>query len=268
MQLLEPIYIWIGAPLAITLYFLEPLIAAYKRRRQLLRLEMDKINQDLAELRAIETPQKAAEAALKAVGEMIDLIADFFSEVVGPMALLFKLMREFLLPALKRLLEENMNTGNADQLRSLLIRFTSRLTLGTRSVTAFLTFGSRLLPLALLALALGLYTVFVYPVIPQSLGGGSPLWPVIVEAKKIPPDDENLQGLFPATEAEKADDAFQTKPDKPEIQVTCTVVLQYETDHAYYIRRDHGPIVAIDHDAVNGIISYQVAVQRKKVAWG
>jgi hypothetical protein len=256
MQLIEPIYVWIGAPFAITLYFLEPLIAAYKRRRQLLRDEMDKINQDLTELAAIEAPKEAAEAAVKALAEMIVLLTRSIVDLVPAGASFLEVTREFVLPRLQKFLDKNLETGNAEQLRSILIRFTARLTFVTRSLTAFANFGSRLQPLALLVLALVLYTLWVYPAIPQSLGGGKPSQArLIIEVKRVPPDDFNLKGLFPRGEPERtAADSPKTTPEKPESQITCTVALLYETEHAYYIRRGRGPIVVIDHDAVNGII--------------
>jgi hypothetical protein len=40
VQLIEPIYIWIGAPLARVLFFLGHLIKAFKRCRDLLRQEL------------------------------------------------------------------------------------------------------------------------------------------------------------------------------------------------------------------------------------
>jgi hypothetical protein len=76
----------------------------------------------------------------------------------------------------------------------------------------------------------------------------------------------HLRDLFPQSAPEnKPAESSKTESGKPESQITCSVALQYETEHAYYIRRGHGPIVVIDHGAVNGIIFVPARTQSNKV---
>jgi hypothetical protein len=259
MQLIEPIYIWIGIPLATTLYFFEPLIAAYQRRRALLRQEMNEIKLSLNDLKAIKTPQEAAQESIKASTEMIDMLMTVFTGfvVVAPLgAAVMLIMKKILMPYLQKMLNESIETSGLGELRADLVNFSRFLNFANRTVMAFFQFGLRLLPLVLILLALAFYTFVVYPAIPQSLGGGKPSQArLIIDVKKIPLDGVSLRDLFPQSEPGKAiAESPKTTADKPESQITCRVALQYETEHAYYIRRGHGPIVVIDHDAVNGII--------------
>lgn len=247
MQLIEPIYIWVGAPLAVAGYFIEPLIAAFKRKQELLRIEMNEIGQYLDTLHAIKTPQAAAREAVKAFREIL---------TIAPLGLVGLFGNKFLLFYLQKVLDKSLETADPEKARTYLIKFSSHVNFATRSVMAFVRFGLRLLPLAAIVIALVAYTVIAYPVIPQSLGGGKPsAGRLIIDVKKIPADDVNLQSLFPrSTNEKKITEAGAAASATVESRITCNLALQYQTEHAYYIKRGTGPIVVIDHDAVNGII--------------
>lgn len=63
----------------------------------------------------------------------------------------------------------------------------------------------------------------------------------------------DLRALFPASVGLDPRPA-ETKAASAEARTTCDVALHYQTEHAYYVSRNEGPITFIDHDAVQGII--------------
>jgi hypothetical protein len=257
MQLIEPIYILVGVPLALAAYFIEPLVVWFKRKRELLRQEMNDIDQALKKLDEIKTPQEAAQEAFKALSNTIDLSNSIWKLVAPFPGGLWTVFTKFVLSRVKKVLDEKLETSDPEKARIFLIKYASSVNLATQSLTAFFRFGLSLVPLALILVILTVYTFYVYPAFPQSLGGGQPIQArLIIDAKKIPIDSANLRDLFPASvhEVKPAGDGT-SKPEKPDSKITCNILLHYQTEHAYYIsRRSSGPIVVISPEAVNGVI--------------
>jgi hypothetical protein len=255
MQLIEPIYILVGTPLALTLFFVEPLMQTFKRKRELLRQEMSEVDRKLDAIRELKTPQEAAQASVKALTEMINMTTAVLGLVVPMASDLLRVLTKALMPYLKKTIDKNLD-NEPDKARLDLIKFSVNLDRVTRTVLVLSRFGLRLLPLALILLTLVLYTFLVYPVIPQSLGGGKPSQArLVVDVEKIPQDDSNLRDIFPQSVIDKRPPGSATADsDKVKSMTTCLVALQYQTEHAYYIRHQSGPILVINHDAVNGII--------------
>jgi hypothetical protein len=257
MQLIEPIYILVGIPLALAVYFVEPLIEWFRSKRELLRQEMNGIDQYLKTLSEIKTPQQAAEEALKALGDMINLTMSIFRLVMPIAADLWSILNKHVMSYLKKLLDKRIHTSDPDKAKASLIKYAQSLTFATQTVIAFFRFGLRLTPLALILAFLLVYTIYVYPSFPQSLGGGEPVQArLIIDAAKFPLADANLRDLFPASSPEKkTGDDDRSKSEKPESRITCSILLHYQTEHAYYIsRRSSGSIVVVSHEAVNGVI--------------
>jgi hypothetical protein len=257
MQLIEPVYILVGIPLALAAYFIEPLVVWFKGKRELLRKEMNDIDEYVKSLNDIKTPQEAAQEALKSLSDTINLTSSVWRLAAPLPGDLWILFTKFILSKLKKVLDERLKTSDPEKARIFLIRYASNVNFATRTLTAFFRFGLRLVPLALILATLVVYTVYVYPSFPQSLGGGKPIRArLIIDAAKIPVDNANLKDLFPAgAPVKKVADDSTSKPEKPESRITCDILLQYQTEHAYYIsRRSAGPIVVISPEAVNGII--------------
>ena len=76
-----------------------------------------------------------------------------------------------------------------------------------------------------------------------------------MNTKKIPTDDVVLQSLFPVATNEKGANQRQgVESSAAEGRTTCKVALQYQTEHAYYVRRGTGPVIVIGSDAVEGAV--------------
>ena len=216
---------------------------------------MSEVDRKLDAIREIKTSQEAAEASVKALTEMINMTTAVLGLVVPLASDLLRVLTKVLMPYLKKTIDKNLD-NEPDKARLDLIKFSVNLDRVTRTVLVLSRFGLRLLPLALILLTLLLYTFLVYPVIPQSLGGGKPSQArLVIDVEKIPQDDNNLRDIFPQPVIDKRPLGGATAdPDKAKSRTTCVVSLQYQTEHAYYIRHNSGPILVINHDAVNGVI--------------
>jgi hypothetical protein len=62
VELIEPIYVWVGIPLAVAGYFVEQLIASFKRTLKRRPQELDEAKRDHEKLVDIQIPQEAANA--------------------------------------------------------------------------------------------------------------------------------------------------------------------------------------------------------------
>jgi hypothetical protein len=73
---------------------------------------------------------------------------------------------------------------------------------------------------------------------------------LIVDTNKIPRDEPHLSDLFlPVQDASRIVEAKGTE--------TVPVTLYYRTDDAYYVNKSGGPIIYLNHDAVDGVIFVQ-----------
>jgi uncharacterized membrane protein len=250
VQLIEPIYIWVGLPLAVVLYFIEQLIAAFLRSREALRNDLEEVKHDSESIKTIKDPKKAAEVLFKIIRAMwsiLDLTGGFAASGVIAKALISHYEA--------KLSQEVAKKGGAE-LVTYVQKVGSRLLFVTQAFAAVYQFAARVLTLALIPAACTVYVWWLYPIIPQSLGGGRPSQVrLVLDTKKIPADDAQLRALFPAP---RPDRNGERKPDQTpaesEARTTCDVALHYQTEHAYYVRRAPGPIIAVEHDAVDAVI--------------
>jgi hypothetical protein len=251
VELIEPIYIWVGTPLAVAAYFIGQLIALFKRTLEKLPQELNEAKRDRDKLFASKIPEDAA----RALSALIGISLRVFGSAV-PLVPLEDVLRETLAPLLKRLVEKKLESGDDRDTLSYIIKLASVIYFLTAIAAAFNRFFLRLVMLALVPATLCLYVLFAYPAIPQSLGGGKPSQVrLIVDTKKIPTDDTDLRNLFPQSPIENEPaNSRKAELSGPESHTTCILALHYQNEHTYYVERTPGPIVAIDHDAVEGVI--------------
>ena len=102
-----------------------------------------------------------------------------------------------------------------------------------------------LLYISFIPLATYFYVVEVYPLIPQSLGGGKPrVVKLIVDLEKIPLFAPELRALFPHEVNTQTTKAITTLP----------VDLLYLTKETYYVQIADNPIVSMNVGLVQGVI--------------
>ena len=269
IQLLEPINILIGLPLAVVMFFLDKIGARFKRKKAEL----------LDALREAEQQREKIEE----VKDWIDpqRLYDAITFTLSQANLMFS-GTEFWLPAwiLKRsrnrILKLFDKATTPQQQRASLLKAWGLMSYILDALVAIAVFVRFLGYVAVLVAACALYVTYIYPNMPQTIGGGKPITVrMIVNSKKIPQTNET-GALFPARESAKetpiAADSRETnasqKEDtavppgeggkKPQEAVesmeTRPITLHYQTEAAYYVSSGNGPIISLDHKAVDGII--------------
>jgi hypothetical protein len=245
VQLIEPIYIWVGFPLALVLYFIGQLITVFQRIRERLRDDLDEAKELYKALQADITAPEASD-------ELIRFLRGMGTALAFPWFILSEVVIEGLMRRFKKIIGRQFVQKDEAHAKKAASRVFRVITV----VIVVYRFVLRVLILALIPLACGVYMWLVYPIIPQSLGGGKPsqVW-LIVNTKKIPTDDVALQSLFPVATSEKGANQRQgVESTTAEGRTTCKVALQYQTEHAYYVKRGTGPIIVIGGDAVEGAV--------------
>ncbi|MBI1930442.1 hypothetical protein HYR99_40115 [Candidatus Poribacteria bacterium] len=232
VELIKPINIWIGAPLAVEIFYIRKLGVLIKLRKEAFREELAELKKEASNL--IEAQD-----------------SDWF-------VALFTALATFLLPfPFRTQTQEKMRKQLFNwmvrkyrftvQVPDFIRKMLAKTIYVCRAIIAFNRFLNFLLVILLIPVASYIYVVIVYPVIPQSLGGGKPMVVrLIVDSEKIPLDTPELRALFSpqVNTQEKTNNARTTLP----------VDLLYLTQETYYVRLPNNPIVSMNAGAVQGII--------------
>lgn len=234
IELIHPIYVWVGLPLAAFAYFSRRIVALFRKAVSALAVEM---REGWAHAAAPETKGNVDWAA--------DSIAFLKAFSLG--ALLSRrisnIFENAFLPGLKQFV---------DQMKDHYPKFVEKATPSLRRLfgiarvlgacfVAFILFEYAIL----ICLALYFYVWELYPKIPLSLGGGKPsLVSLTVETNALP------KGLAPGVSASSAIGATPSRKDTVSLQVS----LLYLTKESYYVCTSSGTKVSINADAVKSVV--------------
>ena len=234
LELTEPINIWIGLPLAIVAFFLDKIWNVIKKSQERLREDLETALQQRDSMKNWSTPQQLYDSVI---------------EVLDQTRILFRPGSHWLpKKAFRRILEKRFL--RAPDGGAAMLRIWGRMLFSLRTVSAVRAFNTVTSYVVAILVACVVYVSAIYPVIPQSMGGGKPTTVrLIVNTEKIPRGAEVIRAMFP-TEATTR----QQATNEPKASETVAVILHYQTDHAYYVSLRSGPIISLDHDAVDGII--------------
>ena len=218
LELLSAIYIWVGAPLAVVAFFSQRIWQFFWSRASRITNEV-----------------KGSWDGLKqgVPREDFDLISSFLGISMAISPILRPLRRP-----LEWLLKKSISTDLKVSKRAtaFLTRFAALLR-GIQAINAGLNLG---LAVVLLLLAIGLYVWQLYPLIPQSYGGGAPTEVrLLVNTARVPRD---ILGL-PAGE-----------DGAPATAITERMNLLYSTADNYYIEVSSGRRISLSRGTVEGVI--------------
>ena len=223
LELLSAVYVWVGAPLAVIGFFWVRIWRFFKSRASNLTRE-------------VRDSWEGLKHGVDA--KDFDVISEFvgFASAVSP---ILKPLR----PPVESLLRKAMGSKSEISRRAArtLSRFASLLR-GLQALSSFL----RLFNVALvLVIGSCLYVWVVYPLIPQSFGGGAPTTVrLLVNTQKIPPDIPGLPGIGAATDRKVTASTSVTDP----------LQLLYSTADHYYVEGPGGQRVSLSKSAVEGVI--------------
>ena len=246
IELIKPVYIWIGLPLALVVFSTRWLVKIAKSHYDLFRSELSTVVTGLLDTlrdRGIESGEsnELARLATEVLVAASSLLP--FGAIVSLAIGVPGLQRDFLVSALRVFIELLLKSP---RVRSIIIRSIQTYTYIAQGLTAVNRFLSIAAILSLIPIGCFLYIYLGYPVIPQSMGGGKPMAVVlIVNSEKIPFDSIELGKLFPnkptSGSASKAVESLELE-------------LLYSTADEYFIRASGQPIVSLNKGAVEGIV--------------
>ena len=231
LELLQSVYIWIGAPLTFIAFFSLRIFRFFKKRAKKLS---DEIRGSWQQLRADVAPDD------------IDVVSSFIGTVVVWVPIL-NLMPQTSIKILRipfdRLLSRAKETTPADKQSEIL--WINRLASCMRGIRAFFEFIRLFNFIFLIIVAIYLYVWHVYPIIPQSYGGGaSSKVKLLVNIEMI---SKNFPGItLPSCSSEER--------KKQKAFLTDELDLLYKSKDAYYLKGKKGIQMSLAKNVVEGII--------------
>ena len=245
LQLIEPLNVWIGTPLAIVAFFLDKIYL-------LLDKEIVELRQALRDAALLSLQAQPGQTDLLSLLQQIydqwtaDLsyIAAPFGGALSRRAVkaAFQLYFRIIVRFFGKQLGETQISETA---RQSILNNVAPVFRWTRKVAAFVQFLTVPYVLLLLVAACVGY-VQVFPIIPQTLGGGKPMSVSLLISRDALPDSGELAAWkteTPSTPAAEHKDA-----------VLVPVTLYLRTEHEFLIRKGDGPIISLSDHAVEGIL--------------
>lgn len=248
LQLMEPVNVWIGLPLAAVVYFLDKIYSAVRKSMQVtvesLR-DRDKIRERL------KTSLNEGQFFSQMTEIWIKSMALFAAPIglAGPMErCLHWMMRAYF-----RIVQKQQGVDQPIELDALKLNLKiddEMLGRVDKVLRWSLSMGvlARFLNICLYCfwglLACWVY-VEMYSVIPQTLGGGAPMTvTLIVSADAIPKSKEFADW--------RLDSGKSVEGEKEGLPVPVT--LYFRNEHELIVRKGNGPIVSLSEHAVEGIV--------------
>jgi hypothetical protein len=248
LQLIDPIQIWVGIPLALVFWLVFGAAKHYRKRAALVANDIQKQEAEFKQLFEVAK-----------TGDLVSVMGKFFEmldQVPGlgfwPFFVLarmqsnwFKRMCDRLAVRIKpgRDADSDSQEKQPDEVMPLVIELTrllARVYVWGDYLTSAFYVGVLLLGASVV------YVVFVYPIVPQSWGGGKPtIVRMSIDKERISPDENEFQSLFPPQ---------KSTIESPKSPLSGPLTLLYSTEHAYYIRLSNGKVMQINPEAVSAII--------------
>jgi hypothetical protein len=252
LQLIEPVLVWIGLPLAIVIWAVMQTRHLARRYRDRLTERLEKREEQFKRVETLSASGQVTEAFALVVSITIREALDITLSG-APLDRAQELSVDIVRKALQKLSAPNeANGADKDKGKASLRTAIKWMALSTkwtgRLVTALTAATHLILFIALIVAIVGGYVFFIYPKIPQKWGGGHAVEVRLILAEdKFPAGDLRLQKLFGETTNKGT--SLTGEP-----RVTEQVDLLYATEHAYFVRPSGGPILQLSSDAISGVI--------------
>ena len=231
LQVIEPINIWVGLPLAIVTYFADTMALYFWKNLSEFRAEI--VGARL-EWKDIHSFQSSAESVINSSANLLASQMRVFLPYLGSR------VRSWVVERYKQYGQKLI--GLVGLKRLPLQDWFAHILFLLRSAFALFTLVGAIYLLFIIVFAMWFYIWIFYPFVPQTLGGGRPMnVQLMLEAEKIA---GGIVLLLTDGSKTKGGKTFTTAP----------LMLYYETDDTYYVRKDKGPFLSLRHDAVAGVI--------------
>jgi hypothetical protein len=242
IQVLDPLNVWIGFPIALSLYFVDKWIKGILKISAEIAISAKRVLHEDGPIGAQPTVEQLYVELISAYASVISLTA------FVPEGLTIWLARRVFPKKviLQRLSGSSLDTKAVDMMRRVVMMTSGGATTIRRSIDL-------LSMCTALPFLLGLYVFGVYPLIPQPWGGGKPMEAqLIVETDKLPPELTQLTTLFDASTKQSNVPATEQKA-----RSTAVLRLRFQSEHAYLVQLQNGPVVSISKEAVSAVLFKQ-----------
>lgn len=225
LDLIKPIYVWVGLPVAFAMFFARQILGHLKRHAAANKAEL---------LRAIRS--NPASNASEATDRLIDTVA-----YITPWYLPRRTVQKIFRSILDRILAAQPDPSNQSRIVKLLDLYARAF----RAAEATLNLFNVALRAGLVLGLILLYVWVLYPLIPQAYGGGDPSRvKLLIDTAKLPPQVPDLTGPRPIQASASP-------------SISAEMELLYITSASYFIRGKRGGVIALDKSVVVGIVYLQ-----------
>lgn len=228
LDLVKPIYVWIGLPVAAVLFFARQILGWLRSRAAANRAEF---------VGALKTDHSrlTGDDRSEVTDRVIDTVA-----YITPWFLPRKFVQRIFRSVVDRIF---LRVGSRGPDHARTVKILDAYARGFRATRALLNLSNLVIQTAAGAGLILLYVWTLYPRLPQAYGGGAPA-PVrlLIDTAKLPPGLPHVTG--PRDSREPAALPLMT-PD---------VSLLYITTAAYWIQTPDARVIALDKSVVMGIV--------------
>jgi len=257
LQLIEPVNIWIGAPLAIVAYFLDKLFTAAKRAGADFALRVREAHEMRHQLRLAK--DDLVNLFYQAVDLMVSSLALFLAPIglvkpaLGISRVIVRVYLEQWRKSSKQDPIEILKSSEhivSEEERQRILSWIGRILSWAHTMAAVYRFMNAVVVICLVPLFCILYIDAIYPRIPQSLGGGRPMSVGLLLSDEALPEAPDFRAWLPTRQKEPVGVPLAAGKHTVLIPVT----LYFRTEHDLYVQKDSGPIVALSDHAIDGIV--------------
>ena len=248
LQLIEPVNVWIGAPLAVVVFCLDKLFTAAKEATDDFARRVEEAS--AIRNRITETNADLVEGFSVVMGIMVNSLA----LIAAPFGLL-RPVQSALVFLYKRGKDPLASLRSAEgrvseKQRKRLLAWIGRILRWAYLVSAVYRFVNSIGTICFVQVVCYFYVVAIFPRIPQTLGGGRPVTVQLILSAESLPKSREFRDWLPSTE-----DARPGKDAKTSILVPVT--LYFRTEHELYVRKGSGPVVSLTDHSIEGIVFEQ-----------
>jgi hypothetical protein len=247
LELIEPVQVWVGLPLAAIFWVVITLARYFRRRAAGMQTDLQLFDAQFQKLTDLaEKGELTAATAYQCEIMIRDLVA-----IPLGLKLVYRLQSTrltLLSTKLASRLEpktgapEEVKKAKERQMRALLVL--GKMSARMKKISVVQAFVSRVIIVAVvLVVASSWYIFYAYPRVPQSWGGGKPMIvSMLLADEKIPVDDQEASIFFPQG---------TTSSKSRRTQQLCLLLA---TENSYYVRLQDLKIVGVNSEAVGAVI--------------
>lgn len=250
LQLAEPANVWIGAPLAIVVFFLDKLVKAANGVRK-------DFVAGLTEARQMRSTLTESVGDLQNLADRAADVMTISLTLTVPFVVALRPVQRWIKIGCLRYIRPSAgfsrDRGISDEHRKRTFRLIGRILRWSKFVSVTTLLINSVAMFCLVPLCCFVYVAAIYPVIPQTLGGGRPVSVKLILSEDSIPQGEGFDSWLPPRGTSHTADS--SSGSRRNSSIVVPVTLYFRTERDLYVRRKPtDPVVSLSEHAVEGII--------------